>query len=484
MYFIGIDIGTQGSRVIVADEYGSIVTKEISKIKGRINIANSDIFFEQNPESWWECTRNSLGRAIYDFKSKGLNIKDIISISVDGTSGTILPLGKNNRIIRNAIMYKDQRADSQSEKINKAGAETINKLGYKIKPSFGLSKILWIKENEPGIYRESKYFIHQSDFIVGKLTGIFRISDHSNALKTGFDLKEYIWPDYIEKKLKIDINKLPEIIKPGEIISTISSEISKEIGLHKDTFIVAGMTDSTASLFSSGVCRVGEFNTTIGTTLAIKGITKDLIKDILGRVYCHLHPEGFWLPGGASSTGGECIESKFLGKDFKILDKEIESMDVTGLIAYPLIGVGERFPFISKDAKGFIIGKPRNKYQLYKGYLEGVGFVERLCYEVLSNLGAKIKDRIFITGGGAKSNVWSKIRASVMNKKLLKPRVEDTAMGATIVAASKVFYKDIIQASKKMVKISKTFYPEEIMVAKYSEVYNKFKKELNKRGYI
>ena len=149
MYFIGIDIGTQGTRVVIADEEGNIIAKRSSKIEDLLSVTYNSDLFEQNPASWWKSILISLSTAINEFKSKDLNTRDIISISVDGTSGTLVLLGESNSVLRNAIMYKDNRSVAQSTVINNAGKEVVKKLGYKFKPSFALPKILWIKENEP-----------------------------------------------------------------------------------------------------------------------------------------------------------------------------------------------------------------------------------------------------------------------------------------------------------------------------------------------
>ena len=484
MYFIGIDIGTQGARVIIASTSGDIAASTDSRIKGELNLSKKEHYFEQDPGTWWEAARTALQDAISIFKNKGLDIRSIKAIAVDGTSGTVVPSGSDGKVTRNAIMYKDSRSEAQAKKVNEYAHNVTEKLGYRFKASFALPKILWIKENEPETYENTKYFLHQTDYIVGRLTGVFDVSDHLNAFKTGFDLLEYRWPGFIEKDLGISLKKLPRVIGPGEYISKISNSTIEDLGLPEDTRVVAGMTDSNASIFSSGASIPGDSNSTIGTTLAIKGITPNLVKDDLGRVYCHLHPEGFWLAGGASSTGGECLEYRFEGRDYKKMDEEASSLNPTGLLVYPLVGTGERFPFIAKNARKFIVGEYNSETQLYRSYLEGVSYLEKLSFEIMEELEVEVGDKIYITGGGAKSDIWSQIRADILGKILIRPKVEDTAMGAAIVASSKIYFKDIIEASKNMVRIESKFYPQESNSRIYSGFYSSFKNELAKRGYI
>ena len=124
------------------------------------------------------------------------------------------------------------------------------------------------------------------------------------------------------------------------------------------------------------------------------------------------------------------------------------------------------------------------KNQLYRGYLEGVSYLEKLSFEIMEELKIEIGDKIYITGGGAKSDIWSQIRADILGKILIRPEVEDTAMGAAIIASSKIYFKDITEASKNMVRIESKFYPEGPSTRIYSGFYNSFKDELSKKGYI
>ncbi|MFC2145197.1 FGGY-family carbohydrate kinase [Actinomycetota bacterium] len=484
MYFIGLDIGTQGARVIIASTSGTIAASASSRIKGELNLSKKEHYFEQDPVTWWEAAKTALQDAISIFKNKGLYTESIKAIAVDGTSGTVVPFGTDGKVTRNAMMYKDSRSETQAIKVNEYAKDITAKLGYRFKASFALPKILWIKENEPEIYKATKYFLHQTDYIVGRLTGIFNVSDHLNAFKTGFDLLEYEWPGFIESDLGISLEKLPEVIRPGEPISRINNSVVKDLGLAKDTQVIAGMTDSNASIFSSGASVPGDLNSTIGTTFVIKGITTNLVKDDEGTVYCHLHPEGHWLAGGASSTGGECLEYKFKGRDYMKMDQAASSLGPTGLLIYPLVGTGERFPFIAKEARGFTIGENSSENQLYRGYLEGVAYLERLSFEIMEGLEVDIGDKIYITGGGAKSDIWSQIRADILGKTLIRPKVEDTAMGAAIIASSKIHFKDITEASKNMVTIESKFYPRQASNRIYSGFYNSYKDELTKKGYI
>ena len=419
-----------------------------------------------------------------DKELRGHNPTQIDAISIDGTSGTVVFLDNSLNPLRNAIMYKDMRAHKQTERINEIASDFTERLGYQIQPSFAISKILWVKENEEHIYRNTHFILHQADYVSAKLTNKYDVTDHSNALKTAFDLIDYRWPDFIEKDLGLDLNKLPIVLRPGDVIAPVSPEMRKEFGFKSETMVTAGMTDACASMIASGAIEPGDWNSTIGTTFTIKGVTKNLINDNMGRIYSHLHPQGYWMPGGASSTGGEALAVHFPGEDFVKLDSQCSKLKESSIVMYPLLKKGERFPFNNIDAEGFIVGEPKNKLDYYLAHLEGVAFLERFSYEMLKNLGAEIGDNIYVTGGGSKSTLWNQIRADVLGKKIVKPKEEETTMGSAIIAASKTYFKNVTDAARSMVSIEKEFTPKEDETNRYEEKYDLLKEEFKKRGYI
>ncbi|MCL5987045.1 MAG: FGGY-family carbohydrate kinase [Actinobacteria bacterium] len=484
MFFCGIDIGTGGVRSIISDERGRVSAHVFVNFPQDINLMPKTYWFEQDPTLWWTTTKLCINKLLTDFKLRGHNPTQIDAVSIDGTSGTVVFLDDSLNPLRNAIMYKDIRSHDQSQRINEVAGDFTEKLGYQIQPSFAISKILWVKENEEHIYSNTRFILHQADYISAKLTNKYDVSDHSNALKTAFDLIDYGWPAFIEKDLGLDLNKLPIVLRPGDVIAPVSLEMRKEFGFKSETMVTAGMTDACASMIASGAIEPGDWNSTIGTTFAVKGVTKNLIKDDMGRIYSHLHPQGYWMPGGASSTGGEALALHFLGRDLAQLDDQCSKLEGSSIIMYPLLKKGERFPFNNIDAEGFTIGEPKGELDYYLGHLEGIALLERFSYEMLKNLGAEIGDNIYVTGGGSKSTLWNQVRADMLGKKVIKPIEEETCMGSTIIAASKTCFKNVTEAARSMVSIEKEFIPKEDETNRYEAKYDLLKEEFKKRGYI
>ncbi|MCK4326090.1 hypothetical protein KAW55_04990, partial [bacterium] len=222
--FLGLDVGTQGVRAIICDKEGEVIAQSCRPIASDSNKKLPPGWAEQDPFSWWEGVSISLKELLASLKEKGISSQEIRAISVTSTSGTILPLGEGDEPLRKAIMYNDNRAVEEARLVNEAGENLVAKLGYQFKPSFALSKILWMKKHEPKIYNRTKKFIHATDFIIGKLTGNYSTSDTSNALKTGYDLIDKRWPRFISRDLEIPHRLFPEVVPPGTPIGSISPE--------------------------------------------------------------------------------------------------------------------------------------------------------------------------------------------------------------------------------------------------------------------
>jgi D-ribulokinase len=481
--FMGIDVGTQGSRVIIVTEKGRVLAEAAGDFEPGSGQLPSG-WFQQSPRAWWAATRKAISQSLASLGKLGINPPEIYALSVTSTSGTILAVDQNGEPLGDAIMYNDSRAALEAEEINEVSLPLRGKLGYKFNASFGLPKMLWIKQNQPDIFRRTRLFIHAGDYILGKICGNFGITDYSNALKSGYDVESFHWPGFIEDSLDIPPEMLPKVLPSGEPVAGVSRQCSDETGLSGVTRVVLGMTDGCASQVASGAVRPGTWNTTIGTTLVIKGVTSRLISDSQGRIYSHRHPDGYWMPGGASNVGGGCLETHFKKDDFGRLNKGIAGFPPSNLIIYPLQKNEERFPIRKSGITGFMVGEAQDRYQLYQGYLEGVGYVERLAYDLLGELGAELGDKIYVAGGASKSMEWLKIRAAILNKLLCKPGVTGAQMGVAVLAASKTHYHSLAEAAEAMVKIEKKIVPEPEMAKLYAEKYQQFLVEMKRREYL
>jgi xylulokinase len=435
---------------------------------------------EQDPRNWWQAVSAAL-RQVTSLLPAGTTVA---GVSVDSTSGTVLPVDASGEPLYMAVLYNDQRSQEVSARVQAAGAALQEKLGYVFGSSYALPKIVWFRENMPELFERTKWFLHAADFINGHLTGDFSVSDTSNALKTGFDLIDLKWPEFIETELHIPIDRLPRVTLPGQPIGQVTAAAAAETGLAEGTLVFAGATDGTAAQMASGATLPGDWNTTLGTTLVFKGISKELRLDPKGRVYYHLHPEGWWMPGGASNTGTDWIAQDNPGQDLETLIQSACALAPTPLVRYPLAKKGERFPFIYSESQGFTLGTPISPVERCTAGLEGVALVERLGFETLQGIGLEVGQNIYITGGGTRTVEWSQIRANVLQKTLIQPESTESAFGAAVIAASGCWFRSIRRAAAALVRIARIIDPDPGLKPVYDERYAAFTDELARRGYL
>ena len=481
--FCGIDVGTQGARCILVGNDGRVLGEGECPFQGEAAALPAG-WFEQEPGSWTNAVKAALGQALSAL-DRGPSCGDrVAAVGVTSTSGSLCVLDAQRRPLVPAIMYNDSRSAPEAEAVQEAGKGLATRLGYRFGSSFALPKILWLRRNRPGVYGQAALFLSPTDYIIGWLTGNWARSDQTNALKWGYDLLEDRWPDFIEEGLGLSLARFPIVQKPATLAGNVTPERGAEVGLPEGVPVAAGMTDGCASQVSSGAVSPGQYTTTIGTTMVVKGVSERLLLDPMGRIYCHRHPAGWWLPGGASNTGAECLAAEFGPEETRNLSARALDSSPTDLVAYPLVGRGERFPFVSAAAQGFLLGAPRHRLELFASYLEGVACLERLAFETLTGLGAEIGDVVLSAGGGSRSDAWLQIRADTLSKTVQRPAVAGAAMGAAILAASLEEHPSLTDAVRAMVRIEREVEPRPGKVGAYTAKYERFRQECRERGYL
>ena len=476
---IGIDVGTGGVRALAVTSDGEVVAAAGHAIERRSG-ALPDEWHEQDPESWWVAAVASL-RAVAG--QLGRRAEAVAALAVDGTSGTLICLDPQGRAVRPAIMYNDPRSLREAEELSQVAGEHCRRHGYRIAASFAAARVIWLLRHEPETIARTRWFGHQSDYINGRLTGHCGISDYSNALKTGFDLHDERWPEWWNGYGGV-LERLPEIVAPGTAIGELSQSAAEELGLLMGTPVVSGATDGTAGFLASGARKPGDDNTTLGTTLVFKRVVERPTSDPQELIYAHKLPGELWLPGAASNTGAEWIGVLFGAEDPGALDRRASRFLPSDHLAYPLVRTGERFPFAAPQAKGFCEPEPADELHRYAANLQGVALTERLAYDVLDTATAVAGGDIYATGGGANSAEWLQVRADVTGRAIHRPECPESAFGSAVLAASAVLYDDLWAAAAAMVRVERSFAPDEGRRAVYDERYWAFRKLLAQRGYL
>jgi len=433
---------------------------------------------EQEPQAW----KDAVSAALRELTQRLATNSRIVGIAVDATSGTFLLADREFRPLTRGLMYNDQRAIDMASNVANSLRIDLAPYGITIGSAFALPKIVHVAHHQPELIARCHHIIHQTDWIVGMLCGRYDITDISTALKTGADPGKLAWPVAIQE-LGIDLQLLPKIVLPGTPIGQVTRTAAIETGVAAGTPVVAGCTDGTAGCLASGASQAGDLNTTLGTTLVFKAIADRPLLDPDGVIYNHRHPAGSFLPGAASSTGGDWIEQFFPHADLTALGRAALRHLPTGRNVYPLVKTGERFPFACPTAKGFGLAEIEEDALRFAAGMEAVAFLERLGIQRLADLGLTVGPVVFATGGAVAGESWSKIRATVNRRSYRLPQQPECAVGAAILAAMP-HLGSCHAAVNALVRSGQCVDPDERLADLYDEQYGRFVAGLRERGYL
>jgi sugar (pentulose or hexulose) kinase len=458
--WIGVDLGTQSVRAVLVDATGDVLARAARPLTSR----RGDVWHEQDPREWI----STVERVLAEVSAAG----EVEGLAICSTSGTVLLTDRNGRPVSPALMYDDARAADRLPRIVEADPE---RWGSAMQPTWALPKILWLDPSD------DQLVAHSADVVAADLAGHPVATDTSHALKTGYDLVG-TWPTESFAKLALSVDVLPQVVLPGTTIGTVTAAKAQVTGVPAGTPIVAGMTDGCAAQIAAGALTPGAWNSVLGTTLVLKGVTKDLINDPTGAVYSHRHPDGDgWLPGGASNTGAGALTTMLPGADLDALDRAAIRRDgPVDATIYPLTKPGERFPFVAPEAVGFELGDVPDDLHRYLGVLQGVAFIERLAFEHLTKLGAESPRSVALTGGAVRSEHWNQLRADVLGVPVELPEAADPAYGMAVLAASGG--TSVAETARRMVRISRVIEPRPS--ERLTDLYGGFVAELDRRGYL
>jgi sugar (pentulose or hexulose) kinase len=472
--WVGIDLGTQSVRALAVAANGAVLGAGTSKLTSRRDGPRH----EQDPEAWWSAVAAACRDAVGDLAPAA-----VAGVAVDATSGTVLLVDDDGAPLTPGLMYDDTRAAMHVDRINEVGEQVWATLGYqRMQPAWALPKLLWLLAEHPELAERGR-LAHQSDFVNRRLVGGPVAADLSSALKTGADLIDERWPAEVMDALGVPARVLPPLVRSGTPLGQISAAAAAETGLPEGTPVVAGVTDGCAAQLGAGALAVGDWNSVLGTTLVLKGVTAELLQDPLGVVYSHKAPDGRWLPGGASSTGAGAISRQFPGADLDALGAAAPSYEPAGVLAYPLASArGERFPFVAADAEPFVLGSPRDDIELYSAMLQGVAYIERLCVDYLQMLGAPVDGSLVFTGGATRSRYWCQLRADILGRPVSLPESAEPALGMAVLAASPG--RSPAEVAAEMVRIREVIEPRSEVSARFVEPYHRFIDELESRGWL
>ncbi|ADL41840.1 xylulokinase [Caldicellulosiruptor obsidiansis OB47] len=486
MYFIGIDVGTSGTKTILTDSKGNILataTFEYPLYQPQIGWA------EQNPEDWWDASVKGI-KAVLE-KSK-VNPEEVKAVGLTGQMHGLVMLDKNYNVIRPSIIWCDQRTAKECDEITeKVGKERLIEItANPALTGFTASKILWVRNNEPQNYEKVYKILLPKDYIRFKLTGEFAtdVSDASGMQL--LDIKNRCWSDEVLEKLEIDKELLGKVYESPQVTGKVSRQASEITGLCEGTLVVAGGGDQAAGAVGNGIVKTGVISSTIGSSGVVFAHLDEFKIDPQGRVhtFCHAVP-GKWHVMGVTQGAGlslkwfrdnfahiEKAAFEFIDKDpYILMDQEAELANpgADGLIFLPYL-MGERTPILDPYAKGIFFGitAKHTRREFIRAVMEGVVFSLKNCLDILYEMGIEVKE-VRVSGGGAKSKLWRQMQADIfeMDVWTLNSK-EGPAFGAAILAAVGAGeYQKVEEACDTMIQKVDSCRPNEKLFEIYRKTY-------------
>lgn len=465
--FLGIDIGTSGTKTLAINSTGEILAEANSNYK---SYHPKPLWSEQDPEDWWQATVKTIRAVVRQAKLKPADVK---SIGLSGQMHGSVFLDKDDRVIRNALLWNDQRTAAECDEIERrAGGrrELIKMVANPALTGFTAPKILWLRNHEPKHFERTVKVLLPKDDVRRRMTGEYAtdVSDASGMLL--LDVAKRDWSKKLLSKLELDIDLFGKCYESEQVTGKLTPQAAKQLGLTTDCVVVGGAGDCAANGVGTGVVKKGVLSTSIGTS-GIMFVHSDEVEiDPEGRLHTFCHAvHGKWHMMGVSLTGGGalqwfsdrvCVElagKRSKSSPFEVLSQEAAEVDPgsEGLFFLPYLA-GERTPHADPDARGAFIGLTlkHTRGHMTRAIMEGVAFAMRDSLSIIKGMGVPVR-QIRASGGGSKSPLWRQIQADVFGQKAVTINAEQgPAYGVALLAAVGAgAFKNIEEACAATIKV-------------------------------
>ena len=487
MRLLGIDVGTGGTRALIVDEHGRIIS---TATENHEPFASPKIgWAEQNPEDWWR----ACGIAIRDALAKGnLTGTDIACVGLSGQMHGAVMLDAADKVVRPALIWCDVRTEKQCEELTrKIGAGRLIQLTCNpALPNFTLTKFLWVRKNEPQNWDRVRSVMLPKDYVRFRLTGdkAIDVADASGTLM--LDVARRHWSREVLEAAAISESLLPKLSESPDVCGQISKAGAAATGLNVGTPVVAGAGDQAAGATGMGIVAPGAASATIGTSGVVFAATDSPALDPKGRLhtFCHAIP-GRWHVMGVTQAAGLSLRwfrDQFSagpedGRDpYERLTHEASAVPAgaDGLLWTPYL-MGERTPHLDANARGALVGltASHTRAHIVRAILEGVAFSLRDTFTIFKEMGVPVKN-VRLGGGGARSTVWRQIQTDVYGQQTeIVEAEEGAAYGAAILAGvgAKV-WSSVDDACNAVVRVATRISPDQSRVATMNAQYAAYRR--------
>lgn len=483
-YYIGIDIGTSGTKSLLIDSEGTILAE--SSVAYDVHMPKP-MWTEQDPEIWWDAVKKTVKAVV---KSSKVKKGDVKAIGLSGQMHGSVFLNKKQKVIRRALLWNDQRTVAECEEITtRAGGREalIDMVGNPALTGFTAPKLLWLRNKEPRNYDALAHLLLPKDEIRRRLTGELATdaSDASGMLL--LDVKKRNWSTKLLEKLDIDPSILAKVYESEQITGTLLPEVATELGLTTECKVVGGAGDCAAGAVGNGVVKQGIITASLGTSGVVFGHSDEPQYDRQGRLHTFCHAvHGKWhMMGVTLSAAGSlqwfvnqmCTEltNNKKADPYSIINAEAEAVPAgsEGLYFLPYLA-GERTPHADPFARGAFIGltNEHGRGHMARAVMEGVTYSLKESLSILAELNVPIKE-IRVSGGGAKSTLWKQIMADSFGHKACTINAEQgPAFGVALLAAvGDGAYKNIEEACKATIHVVDKVAPKKADQRRYEKSF-------------
>ena len=478
MYFIGIDLGTSAMKLILTDEKGVILS---SKTKEYPLLFPQPGWSEQEPGEWWNACVSGVKELL-----SGFDAAQVAGLGVGGQMHGLVTLDERDEVIRPAILWNDGRTAEETAWLNTAiGKEKLSALTANIAfAGFTAPKILWMRKNEPENFERIAKIMLPKDYLTYRLTGVHACdySDASGMLL--LDVEHKCWSKEMLEICGVSEKQMPGLYESFAVIGTLKAEAAAALGLPASVKVVAGAGDNAAAAVGTGIVGEGGCNISLGTSGTIFISSERFGVDPNNALHAFAHADGGFHLMGCMLSAASC-NKWFCDEILKTKDYAAEQVDITEdrlgrnrVFFLPYL-MGERSPINDTDARACFIGMSMDttRADFVQAVLEGVAFAVRDSFEVAKSLGIPI-DHSMLCGGGAKSPLWRRILANVLNIRLDIPQTEEgPGYGAAMLAMVGCgVYESVQTCAAALVRVTDSVEPETELAARYAAQYEKFKK--------
>ncbi|MAT16718.1 MAG: xylulokinase [Planctomyces sp.] len=485
--YLGIDIGTSGTKTLAMDESGKILAS--STVEYPLYSPKPG-WSEQQPEDWWLATVKSVKQVL---KNGKVSKEDVKGFGLSGQMHGSVFLDKNNEVIRPALLWNDQRTAAECAEIeSKAGGrkQLIKLVANPALTGFTAPKILWLRNNEPKNFARTKQVLLPKDYVRFRLTGEFatEVSDASGTLL--LDVKKRAWSTKLLGLLELEAGLLPRVYESEEVSGTLHREAAKLLGLNEGTPVVGGGGDQAAGAVGNAIVKRGVISATLGTSGVVFAHSDDVEIDPEGRVhtFCHAvrgkwHVMGVVLSAGGSlqwyrnQLGEEAVRKAKKEKvdPYEIITRQAAEAEPgsEGLYFLPYLA-GERTPHADPHARGAWIGLSlrHGRAHLVRSLMEGATYAMKDCLEIIKGMNVPVQE-IRVSGGGARSQFWRQMQADIYGQSVCTINAEEgPAYGVALLAAAGTgAYKDVVEACNATISVTSTTKPVARVKRTYEKLY-------------